>query len=123
LANIGTQDVCFSDPRLLPRDDPYRWAGVRIAEFPPERPGVTSPPLKWTQLFLAPPPQPVAVTRVVLKPGERFAAPTAAWRAPRSGVRYLVQAVWSDYTGPREAEGCYQIRGAVFSEGLEVTPK
>jgi len=122
LTNIGTQNVCFGDPRLLRQDEPDHWAGVRVAEFPPERPGVTAPPLQWVRLLLAPPRQPPAAARIFLKPGERFSAPTLVWRPARRGVRHLAQGVWADYTGPREAEGCYQIRGAAFSEGLEVTP-
>lgn len=121
--NIGTEPVCFADPRLLPQDTPDRWAGVRFSEYPPEKPGVTAPPLKWSKLALASAPQPLkADALVVLRPGEKFTAPTVPWQPARRGMRNLAQAVFSDYTGSPSVRDCHRIRGAAFSQGFEITP-
>lgn len=122
VANIGTEQVCVGDPRFIPPGDPMQWAGVRVAELPEERPGYTSPPLQWVQLPLAKPVQASGVP-IVIKAAEKFTAPTAVWSAARPGVRYIAQAVLSDYSGPRETPGCYRIRGAAFSESVEFTLK
>jgi hypothetical protein len=121
IENIGTANVCFFDPRTIVLASPARWAGIRYAHLPVERPGVTSPPLEWSEL-------PIESTAanaasrpqvVTLKAGERLSMPTASWTTGRSGVKYLVQGMWSDYAGPVRAEGCYSMRGAAFSENLE----
>lgn len=122
VANIGTEPVCVGDPRFIVPGNPKLWAGVRVAEMPYERPGYTSPPLQWAQVPLSKPVQASGVP-IVIKAGEKFTAPTAIWSAARPGVRYIAQAVLSDYSGPREAPGCYRIRGAAFSEAIEFTLK
>jgi hypothetical protein len=119
IENIGSANVCFYDPRTIGRGSPDRRAGVRFAELPQERPGVTSPPLQWAELQIQAENAPALVT---LKAGERITVPTAAWTTARSGVRYLVQGVWSDYTYPIRAEACYAMRGAAFSENMKIVP-
>lgn len=118
IENIGTANVCLFDPRTIGHTTPERRTVVRFAELPEERPGVTSPPLRWTEL-----PVQAAVSAtpsmVTLKAGERLTVPSASWTA-RSGVRYLVQGIWSDYTAPGQAAGCYFVRGAAFSENLKI---
>jgi hypothetical protein len=122
IANIGKEAACVGDPRFIVRGDAMQWAGVRVAEFPEERPGYTSPPLQWTQVRLAPAVQASGLPLVV-KAGEKFALPTVVWRDARAGVRYIAQAVWSDYSGTREGPGCYRVRGAAFSESIEFSLK
>jgi hypothetical protein len=122
VANIGTEAVCIGDPRFIAPGDPMQFAAVRVAEFPEERPGYTAPPLQWVQIPLAKPVQASGVP-IVIRAGEKFTAPTAVWTAARPGVRYIAQAVLSDYSGPRETPGCYRIRGAAFSESVEFTLK
>jgi hypothetical protein len=124
VTNIGSEPVCLFDPRLLKHDDADAWAGVRVAEFPQEKPGVTSPPLEWLRIGLERPLQQMRTgVQVKLAPGEKLMARTEAWRRGQRGVRHLAQGVLSNYSGPREVEGCYRIRGAVFSAALEVVPK
>jgi hypothetical protein len=122
IENIGAANVCFFDPRTVTLASPDRFAGIRFAELPEERPGVTSPPLKWSELPIRAANAPAGSPQVVtLKAGERLSMPTTSWTTARSGVRYLVQGVWSDYSAVR-AEGCYSMQGAAFSEHLETVP-
>ena len=121
LRNIGTERICFGDPRLLTAGsavDVNHWAGVRVAVLPEEKPHVTSPPLQWVRLPLAGPRAGSAGETIVLKPGKTFSADTVAWPAWQKGVTYLAQGVWTDYTGPGEVQGVFRVRGATFSEGL-----
>jgi len=120
--NIGTTEVCLTDPRSLPTGNIDVYAGIRWAEYPTERPGVTAPPLQWTFLGLARP-EHVANSEspIVLKPGDAFTIPTEPWKNPSPGRRFLVQGRFSDYGGPTEVRDCYRIRGAVFSKIVEVT--
>jgi hypothetical protein len=121
LQNLGQERVLLHDPRLLPGSND-RWAGVRISPFPPEVPGVTAPPLKWQPLFLSPPAKDApASPDVEIAPGGSISFSTQAWRPAPKGVRYLVQGVWSDYEGD-PGSSTYRLRGAAFSEGIEVTP-
>lgn len=123
LTNIGKERICFADPRYLPSDDPDCWAGANVAQLPEEKPGVTSPPLKWTRVPLERPIErsagAAADSIVVLKPGESFSAHTITWQDKRPGTRYLAIGVYSDYTGPSEIDKIYRVRGATFSDGLE----
>lgn len=121
ITNLGSQPVCIANPHTFGDEDPDRWAGVRFAELPEERPGYTSPPLEWFNLIL--PVQKIQETRVVLKPSKTFSASTNTWIAPRRNVRYIIQGVFSDYKGPGDANDGYPIRGVVFSEAIEITVK
>jgi hypothetical protein len=122
LVNIGRESVCVGDPRFILKTDPKQGAYVRVAEFPEERPGFTSPPLVWEQVRLAPAVQ-VSGFPLTLKAGEKLALSTVGWPGARAGVRYIAQAVWLDYSGMREGPGCYRVRGAAFSESIEFTLK
>jgi hypothetical protein len=121
ITNVGSQPVCIADPHTFGDEDPDRWAGVRFAELPEERPGYTSPPLEWSNLIL--PVQKAQGTRVVLKPSKTFSGSTNSWTAPRRNARYIIQAIFSDYKGPGDANDGYPVRGAVFSEAIEITVK
>lgn len=121
LQNLGHERVLLHDPRLLPGSND-RWAGVRVSLYPPEVPGVTAPPLKWQPLFLSPPPKDAPASRdVEIAPGGSISFSTQAWQPGEKGIRYLVQGVWSDYEGD-PGGSAYRLRGAAFSEGIEVTP-
>lgn len=121
--NIGNEALAMSDPRSLPHSE-NQWSGVRIAEYPEEKPGITAPPLKWSRLELAPATEQLPEDpHVVIEPGKTFEAPTKQWDADPKGVRYLIQGVWSDYAGPKKFMGKYRMRGATFSEGLETVPR
>ena len=123
ITNIGVEPVTFTDPRTLGEGHDDRWCGVQIAEFPEERPGYTAPPLRWSRLHLALATEDLSAgPHIVLEPGKVFSAQTVEWAAPRSGVRYLVQGILINYAGPRERQGHYRIRGAVFSDPLEIVP-
>jgi hypothetical protein len=120
IENIGKANVCLFDPRTIGSGDPNRWIGVRLAELPQEIPGVTSPPLEWSEIHVQ---QETGAYRVLtLKAGERLTVPSASWAHPRQGVKYLVQGVWSDYAASSGSENCYFMRGAGFSENLTVAP-
>ena len=120
IENIGKANVCLFDPRAIGSGDPNRWIGVRLAELPQEIPGVTSPPLEWSEIHVQ---QEAGPPRVLtLKAGERLAVPSASWSNPRQGVKYLVQGVWSDYATSSGSVDCYFMRGAAFSENLTVAP-
>jgi len=123
LTNIGKERICFADPRYLGGGDPDYWAGAQVAELPEEKPGVTSPPLKWKRLPLETPAGSAPADPVVLKPGKSFLAKTVAWQNGNARVRFLALGVYSDYTGPAEIDGVYRVRGATFSEGLQVPSK
>jgi hypothetical protein len=123
LTNVGKERICFADPQFLPPGDADCWAGAKVAELPEEKPGVTSPPLTWTQLPLMTPPGSAPTAAIVLKPGKSFSARTVTWQNRRANVRFLAIGVYSDYTGPAEIDGVYRVRGATFSDGLEFQPK
>lgn len=124
VTNIGKTDVRLADPRALDHDERHHWAGVRIAELPEERPGFTSPPLQWSRILLMPAlGEPAGGGDLILKPGQKFAAPTLQWLPMHLGVACLAQGVLSNYTGHGETDGCYRIRGALFSEFLGITAR
>jgi hypothetical protein len=122
ITNLGTKEVCFADPRYLPSGNQDRYAGVRWAEYPPEQPGMTAPPLQWSFVSLAPPLKEASsgTREIILGPGKSFEASTGLWKPTQQGKRYLVQGVLSDYVGPRDVDGCYRIRGAAFSKSIEI---
>lgn len=122
VANIGSLPVLLSDDHGSAPDDCI--TGVRVAEFPEKVSGVTSPPLKWSHLALASRQEGKAKPDdVLLQPGQSWRAPTVKWTAPHKNVRYLAQGLWCHYRGPERVNGIYRIRGAAFSEGLEIVPR
>lgn len=120
LTNIGRKEICFPDPRSIRSDDPDYRVGVQVTALPEEKPGVTSPPLDWDFIPLAPPQEDHPPGLVVLKPGSGFGARTDAWSGWRTGTRFLALGSYSDYTGPPEIDGVYRIRGAAFSDAVEL---
>ncbi len=124
ITNIGTKPVCFSNPYLLAESNPVHWAGVQIAELPIERPGVTSPPLQWHRLGLAQSEdKPTGEKVVVLQPNASFEAVTKSWFPSKQNASYLVQSAYCDYTGSKEVEKKYRIRGCGMSKTMEVKSK
>ena len=121
LVNIGVQRLAIADPRVFGKDEKDRWVGVQIAELPVEKPGTTSPPLQWSRHGAAPSKATVAPPGpIVLEPGGKTAINTVPWKAPKRGVRYIVQGIWCDYMGPSTLDGAYHVRGAAFSESVEI---
>jgi hypothetical protein len=119
--NIGKERVCLRDPHLLSGSNPDAWAGVQVAEFPPEQAGVTAGALQWNRLELAVERTPASGPYIRLDPDRSVSARTVAWKGAKGGMRYLAQGLYTSYTGPADVDGCYQVRGAAFSDGLEVT--
>lgn len=123
LKNIGKRALALTDPRSLAGDE-NEWCGVQIAEYPEETPGITSPPLQWSRLELEPPAQELPDDpHVVIEPGTTFSLPTKGWHPTSTGVRHLIQGVWSNYVGPKKFKGHYRLRGATFSDGIEIVPR
>jgi hypothetical protein len=118
LSNVGTEPLYVADPRLL-ATFPDEWAGIRIAELPEEEEGYTADPLEWGTLGLAPPPAPLTDRDVLLGPGESIELPTLPWLRP-SSARYLAQGVFSSYAGASARDDVFRVRGAAFSESIEI---
>jgi hypothetical protein len=126
LVDIGTEAIEVANPRTL-TDHPGSRAFVEIAAAPPEKPGVTPPPLRWaTTLRL----EPVSAgtqepRRLRLAPGAAQAYRTETWHhTVTPGADYLVRAVFESYGDTPAAEpaavSAYLVRGAVRSEVLEL---
>jgi hypothetical protein len=117
--NIGREPVVIGDMRAVPPGDD-NWAGAQIAAYPDEVAGVTSSPLEWKRLQLAPS-QGNAAGQITLEPGKSISWPTEPWRFGQRGMRYLVQGVFSNYSGNASSPGSvYRVRGATFSKALEI---
>lgn len=121
LRNIGRVELAVLDPTGLRGPDEDAWAGIRVASFPPEQPGITSPPLQWERVALGGPVPAGPRKAVVLAPGAHLDWPTGPW-SPTVAGRHLVQAIVADYVGPAVIDGRARVRGALFSAGLEHTP-
>src|SRR5581483_7465886 len=123
IENAGTQNVVVPDPHRLAAlgtGEGSQGLGVRIAEYPAERPGYTAPPLVWSWLPVAP--SKTDAPLVSLAPGGRVAAVTVPWVSRKHAMRHLVQAVYAFYGEPVMLDGHLVIRGRALSEALEVTP-
>lgn len=128
VTNIGVGPLTLSDPRAL-GNHPGRRAGINVSPVVVSPPGVGATPPDWVLLPLASDPNVRPMSRVTLKPGESFRAPTVAWtEAPTKGTS-VAQAIFEDYSGPpadpmQPADaGAYVIRGATFSNILEFPNK
>lgn len=121
LRNIGRVELAVLDPTALRGPDHDAWAGIQVAPFPAEQPGVTSPPLVWERVELGGRAPAGPRTAVVLAPGAHLDWPTAPW-SPKVPGRHLVQAIVADYAGPAVIDTRTRVRGALFSTGLEHTP-
>lgn len=121
--NIGKRALSLTDPRSLSHSE-NQWCGVQVAEYPQEKPGITAAPLEWSRLELAPPTEELLEDpHIIIEPGKTFTAVTKRWGPSSQRVRYLIQGVWSDYAGPKKYKGHYRLRGATFSEGLEIVSR
>jgi hypothetical protein len=128
VTNIGIGPVTLSDPRAL-GNNPGRRAGVNVSPVVISPPGVGATPPDWVLLPLAGDPSVRPTSRITLKAGESFRAPTIAWTdAPTTGTS-VAQAIFEDYTGPAvdpmtpPDPGAYAVRGATFSNILEISNK
>lgn len=118
LHNLGKVELAVLDPSGLGAADADAWAGVRIAAFPPEQPGVTAPPLEWQQVALEPSGGSGPRKTIVLAPGQHLDWNTRPW-TPKAAGRQLVQAIIVDYAGDPTIGGRPHVRGALFSNALE----
>jgi hypothetical protein len=103
---------------------PHHWFGVRVAEYPETPPGFTPPPFNWVRVEVAPA-SPASGARGLssLAPGSEIAFRTGALRKVASGVRHLVQAVFSSYAGDAVVDGRVVIRGRALSTALRWVPR
>jgi hypothetical protein len=121
--NIGTREASFLDPRFLDYTE-ETWAGVRLAYFPKETEGVTSPPLEWSRLRVSrhlPANTPIKKV-ITLHALEEVTFLTDLWDSTiyPGGMRYLVQGVYCDYS--RYGDRKSILKGATFSKAIEVIP-
>lgn len=119
LTNVGQQPVFVRDPAGATSDD---WAGVRFSPYPHEVPGVTAPPLNWSRLPVIPQRSSASAgLDLRIEPGKTISWRTAPWKVAGKAARYLAQGVFSEYGGPAARDGVYRVRGATFSEAIEIT--
>jgi hypothetical protein len=125
--NVGREPVLLPDLLELTRkssDHPHHWFGVRVAEYPETPPGLTPPPFNWVRVEVAPVSPPSAWKGLArLEPGGEVAFRTGALRKVASGVRHLVQAVFSSYAGDAVVDGRVVIRGRALSTALRWVPR
>ena len=125
LENIGKEPFCMYDPRRLGSTPGDAWAAVQVAPVEPSVPGVTAPALQWESIPLLPAAQPdpssapATPPSLVLQPGQSRRFPTRAWQA-KSAQAHIVQAVVHDYEAPEQIDGVPCLRGAAFSEHLDL---
>jgi hypothetical protein len=122
--NVGTEPVALPDLLALGSkgaDDQARAFGVRVAFFPPERPGFTPPPPDWAYLGMAR--AQGAGRAVVLAPGHEIVHATLLWTPAKVGERHFAQAVFANYEKTAPVEGHPPIRGRLLSKAIEVTPR
>lgn len=127
LGNVGSEPVLLPDLAALGRrsaSHPHHWFGVRIAEYPETPAGYTPPPFNWMRVEVAPASpalEPKGLSR--LEPGQALAFRTGALRKVASGVRHLVQAIFSSYAGDAVVDGRVVIRGRALSTALRWVPR
>jgi hypothetical protein len=122
--NVGSEVVAVPDLAAVgrtPPGNPERGLGVRVAPFPPERPGYTAPPLQWTRLGLAPDTPPGPATEK-LPPAAEKKFHTPPWKPRTAGIRHLVQATLATYEGEPVVDGRIMVRGRALSAALEFMP-
>jgi len=124
LSNVGQEPLVVANLRRIAAGAGGT-AGVRVAVNLPESPGLTPPLPEWSVLPLE---RPAAGAQeppdLTLAPGASVAVRTVVWkRAGPKGSAYLAQAFFESYGGAGEASGHTRVRGAAFSEGLEIAPR
>jgi hypothetical protein len=123
VTNVGSQPVMVPDLAALaraPSEHPEHWFGVRVAEYPEPPPGYTPPPFNWLRLELLPLSPGVGPQR--LEPTDVLTFRTAAMKRVAPGIRHLVQAVFSSYSGEAVLDGHLVIRGRALSTALRWVP-
>jgi hypothetical protein len=123
VTNVGSQPVIVPDLAALARassEHPEHWFGVRVAEYPEPPPGYTPPPFNWLRLELLPLSTWTGPQR--LEPNDSLTFRTAAMKRVAHGVRHLVQAVFSSYSGEAVLDGHLVIRGRALSTALRWVP-
>lgn len=127
VTNVGREPVLLPDLTELARrspDHPHHWFGVRVAEYPETPPGFTPPPFNWVRVEVAPAlPASGAKGLSSLAPGGEIEFRTGVLRKVASGVRHLVQAVFSSYSGEAVVDGRVVIRGRALSTALRWVPR
>lgn len=123
LENMGAAPLVLANPLRMAHGTPDRQAIMQVAYFPEEQPGFTAPPLEWKTLHLVAPKGAVTAADIVLHAKQVWSARTEHWTPAHRNARHLAQGVYSSYNGNAYEKGIYRIRGAVFSDALEVTSK
>jgi hypothetical protein len=124
VTNVGSEAVLLPDLGALARtpiDQPDHWFGVRVAEYPEPSPGYTPPPFHWVRVELLAPSTP-GRPLTLFEPGAELTFRTAPPKKMASGVRHLVQAVFSSYAGEAVVDGRVVIRGRALSTALRWVP-
>lgn len=121
--NIGISPLVLANPLQITHPTSDLQAIVQVAYFPEERPGFTAPPLEWETLHLVPPKGTAISADIVLSSKQAWSARTERWNSAHRNARHLAQGVYSSYNGNAYENDIYRIRGAVFSDALEVTSK
>jgi hypothetical protein len=120
VTNIGSERVCFTDPRWVLPAGPVQRAVVMVTPFPETKPGDAPPSLAWREIPLEPlNPRPEREPLVVLDSGAVWKTTTPAWKRV-SGARYLAYFSLADYVGEPMVDGVYRIRGRVDSPRLVI---
>jgi hypothetical protein len=122
--NVGSEEVAIPDLETLARESKdmrEHGIGVRIATLPAARPGVTDPPLLWSQVNVAPSGTATNAGKpIVVAPGGERVVHTLPWSSHRAGARIFAQAFLSYYGGPPIVDGHLMIRGQALSAALEL---
>jgi hypothetical protein len=124
VTNVGSEAVLLPDLAALARtpiDQPDHWFGVRVAEYPDPSPGYTPPPFHWVRIELLAPSAPERPL-TLFEPGAQLTFRTGTPKKMASGVRHLVQAVFSSYAGEAVVDGRVVIRGRALSTALRWVP-
>lgn len=121
ITNIGTEPVCFSDPRWVVAAGPLHRAALVFAEYPEQTPG-HPPRLTWHELPLeSMHPYPLKEPLVALAPGAVWKATISTWKR-EPGMRYVAYFTWANYAGDAMLGSTYRIRGKADSARMVVTP-
>ena len=122
IENVGTETVAIPDLEMLShesRDQPDHGIGVRVAANPPERPGYTTPPLRWSRVEAGPADGPHAHP-LLLPPGGARDIYATVWAESCPSGQLLAQAFFSFYAGPAVVDGHLMMRGHALSTGLDL---
>ncbi len=120
LKNVGSEPLVLRDPRRLPQDETGQ-AGIQIASVEPEEPGVTALPLEWRFVPVVRPADTSTIPELVhLDPAQSKLFPVEAVHDAGESSITLIQSLYIDYAPAPGADRAYQVRGATFSDILEL---